>query len=1186
MHVHNAPPAQSPQVSAKPPNWRIVIVVIFLVLGACAAGVGALIAVQLHLLDPLVPAPAPIDAVMVTVPAGDFTMGSNDDDSKPAHQVYLNAFSIDKYEVTNAQYKQCVDAGKCSPPAKSESRTRNWYYGVPKYNNYPVIYVSWDDAKRYCAWAGKRLPTEAEWEKAARGTDGRIYPWGNSFDARKLNSSEGGKGDTTAVGSYPDGASPYGALDMAGNVSEWVADRYDENYYANSPRNNPPGPSSGLGHVQRGGDWLLEIVNTSHNLLRALSSIGLTLALTLVALVTLGLAAPPVTPAATAAVIKVPLEYPTIQQAINAAQPDDTILVLGWTGDPDDPYPTYAENLVITKSLTLIGSVTTAYEIHSGCYAIVDANSLGRAVTILTDTGAVTVTMQGFILTGGDASGLGGAEAIALGAGPLEPPPASYNPYYTVPVTSEVTMPDVQALAVDLRGHLDSLRQQGLVPGGDAGYAEMLKRADDLTAATLRAQRAVAAQPAPGTPGAARRGAVSANADSVDCGGGLYSRGAAVILTDLIVGRNVASRTGDGCGGGIGIVQAPPGSVQLDQVQVQQNIGSAAAGGYGGGVFLQQSPGAEVTRGAFLGNVASVAGPGYGGGLFVDRSPGVEILDSAIPFLNNIASGGPLGSPGMGGAIMVKDSNSITIRNDAFIGNVASSGGAGWGGAVLVLDSQDVQVESAHFEGNSAAQGPGGMGGFGGAIALNKVSRATVSQSYLGANFGTTFPTLPGGGGAMLVLGSEDIVLTNNTFEKNLGVTFGDGYGGAILAGNSSKITIDGNDITANWGALFGLANSSGGGVELVGCQVITVTNNTFAANVAVLHRGSSTSLPSGEGGALTAYNVEDLLMVTNTFTSNVAAMQGQLLAGSEGVAGGAVAINRGRDGPSQRIIIRHNEFAGNTALLDGMSGGAVLGAGAGVRLTALGSRVEYNRFIGNYACRTGCGNAPNTGNGGGLLVLLAIEETYLTSADATVDGNQFLGNDASSGGALLIAETDGFTVTNNVVAGNQSAFGAASLSAESAYGSNDRESAVTNNTFYANSASAVALERWNHTTAQLVNNVIVSHTVGVEVGDLVTVVLSYNLFNGNGSDIEGTGPITHTHPVTGAVAFVDPAANNYRIRVTSAARDAGDPAGVPPALDHDADGVRRPFGPRVDIGAYEWHGFVWYLPLVMRVAQ
>jgi len=682
------------------------------------------------------------------------------------------------------------------------------------------------------------------------------------------------------------------------------------------------------------------------------------------------------------------------------------------------------------------------------------------------------------------------------------------------------------------------------------------------------------------------------------------------------VGRNVASRTGDGYGGGICIVQAPPGSVQLAQVDVEQNIASAGMTGYGGGVLLQTSPGAEITNGAFdgniasvagagygggmflhkssgaeitngafIGNVASIAGAGYGGGMFVAQSPGVEILGSSL-FLSNVAAGGPLGSPGMGGAIMVKDSNNVAIRNDIFSGNVASNSGAGQGGAVQVLDSRGVQVESGRFEGNVAAQGPGEMGGFGGAIALQNVSQAKVSQSYLGANFGTTFPMFPGGGGAILVFQSEDIELTNNTFEHNVGVTFGSGYGGAILAGNSNRITIDRNEITSNWGALFGLQNSSGGGVELGGSQVITVTNNTFAANVAVLHRSSPATLPSGEGGALTAYAVEDLLVATNTFTGNVAAMQGQLLAGSEGAAGGAVAVNRGRDGPSQRIIIRHNEFAGNTALLDGMSGGQVLGAGAGVRLTALGSLVEYNRFIGNYACRTGCGNSPNTGNGGGLLILLAIEETYLTSAYATVDGNLFLNNDASSGGALLIAETDGFTVTNNVVAGNQSTFGAVCLSAESVYGRNDLESNVTNNTFYANSASAVALDRWNRTTAQLVNNVIVSHTVGVEVGALVTAVLSYNLFNGNGSDIEGTGPITHTHPVTGAVAFVDPTAGDYRLRVTSAARDAGDPAGVPPAPDHDADGVRRPFGPRVDIGAYEWHGFVWYLPLVMRVAQ
>jgi len=190
------------------------------------------------------------DAPMVYVPAGDFTMGSNDYDSeKPPHTVYLDAFWIDKFEVTNALYKKCVDVGKCSAPSERK------FYNA-QYDNYPVIYVSWNDANAFCAWAGKRLPTEAEWEKSARGTDGRVYPWGSAFDKNLVNSFEGGKGDTTTVGSYPGGVSPYGAMDMAGNVWEWVADWYDEKYYSNSPRNNPKGPSSGQYRVLRGGSWV------------------------------------------------------------------------------------------------------------------------------------------------------------------------------------------------------------------------------------------------------------------------------------------------------------------------------------------------------------------------------------------------------------------------------------------------------------------------------------------------------------------------------------------------------------------------------------------------------------------------------------------------------------------------------------------------------------------------------------------------------------------------------------------------------------------------------------------------------------------------------------------------------------------------------------------------------------------
>jgi len=201
---------------------------------------------------------------LLFIPVGEFIMGSNNGnpEEQPVHNVHLDAYWIDQAEVTNGMYAMCVQEGGCQPPSSTSSPTRGSYYGNPKYSNFPVIYVDWNKAQAYCLWANRRLPTEAEWEKAARGTDGRTYPWGNNAPNSALLNFDKNVGDSTEVGKYPAGASYYGALDMAGNVWEWVADWYASNYYANSPLSNPLGPSSGELRVIRGGSWNSDIYDT------------------------------------------------------------------------------------------------------------------------------------------------------------------------------------------------------------------------------------------------------------------------------------------------------------------------------------------------------------------------------------------------------------------------------------------------------------------------------------------------------------------------------------------------------------------------------------------------------------------------------------------------------------------------------------------------------------------------------------------------------------------------------------------------------------------------------------------------------------------------------------------------------------------------------------------------------------
>jgi len=239
---------------------------------------------------------SPIDGLeMVYVPEGEFLMGITEGDlgqlsqictvcdvdtlrdTLPQRTVYLDAFWLDKTEVTNAQFTQFVtetgyltsaertdDFSYVINPSSNSFQSRpdaTWQnphrfgYGISGREEYPVTQISWEDADAYCRWAGRRLPSEAEWEKAARGIDGRFFPWGDELPNSQLLNYNFNLSGPTVVGSYPAGASPYGALDMAGNIREWVADYYSEEYYSVAPEINPIGPATGEGYSKRGASW-------------------------------------------------------------------------------------------------------------------------------------------------------------------------------------------------------------------------------------------------------------------------------------------------------------------------------------------------------------------------------------------------------------------------------------------------------------------------------------------------------------------------------------------------------------------------------------------------------------------------------------------------------------------------------------------------------------------------------------------------------------------------------------------------------------------------------------------------------------------------------------------------------------------------------------------------------------------
>ena len=786
----------------------------------------------------------------------------------------------------------------------------------------------------------------------------------------------------------------------------------------------------------------------------------------------------------------------------------------------------YFERLVITKSVQLLGGWDGAYTAQTNTLSTVDAQGAGRGLTVRAAPIAPSVVISGFRFTKGDATGLGGVVTPTVPAAPV----------LAVAAVGAGDQQPPQASVAELRDHLLGLAAQGQFPGGRAALDQLLARVDGLAAVT---------PPTAAAPALTGQAAATP-AGEIDCGGGIFvSGGASLHLMTVLISDNVASRSGPGAGGALCVVDAPAGGLILDAVSMARNVASQTADGFGGGLYFAggAAPAAQalhVENSSFRSNRASLVAKGYGGGAFVTQ------------------------------ALTARIERTIFAENTA-----TADGLLGQGGGLFVIEGSDVALTTVAFELNTAAT-------------TRTVPDPTTD--WVIADGGAIFAyNTPG----LQITSPDDDPTARSLFVGNVAAQNGLGYGGALYGENVAGIHIEQNDFLGNLGMVYG-GNvgdlAEGGAIHLRAAGGAHVVGNNFRNNMVGLFNLQRLKL---YGGALNIDTSEQVLVANNRFESNA---DGTGPSGGD-ANGGAVSISA-----AKVITIAANTFVDNVAEL-GLSGGF----GGALLLQADDDvLVQANTFLRN---RAGSG----AGIGGALVVedSSAPESTLYVAPTAdeklsnriTVNGNTFRDNraavnasidEAFLGGAVAVNGTNGLTLTNNVIAGNvaRNGSGLALLGWDVNKVQHDgvRDAVVVNNTLAANEGeSGLYMEMWT-TPVTLTNNVIVSHTVGISAitnpgtGGM-TVTVGYTVYNNNIVDIEAEAgsTILESHAITEPVAFVNFWGGDYHLQVTSSARDAGDPAGVPPAPATDIEGTARPYSLGVDIGAYEWHGPLQYLPRIIK---